>query len=809
MAATMRLSATPLEAHLSRSRSPGHPLHAVVAAGVAAFCPRDMQARGVCVADIVKVTSRAGVVVVRAWGVSGLATGVLLLDRGSLSVIGGGGAISGPRSDERGGHGDSAERRESGGRKERTGRRESGGRRRLRESVGAGEGVCGADDVVEVEIEVVDMVGDVRDAKVVGVAIAGSGADTFMEGGEEYMTLVHRVLLSRVLIAGMIVPISLMGVTVRVEVRGVDLGGGALASDGLGRVTKHTVLQAWGPLSQGEAIVDAPNLLDGIGGLEAQVTSVLEIARVALREDEDAKSAKRSVRKPRGVLLHGAPGTGKTLIASAVAQACGASLEVVCGPEIVGEFSGQSERALEAVFMRAERRAPCVVVLDEVDAIAPKRDAVGTENAEKKLTATLLALLDGHDATKLNRVFVVGTTNRQDDIDPAMRRPGRFDREVEIPVPSSAARLDILNRLSRKARDAGRFEVSDEDFAHIATVAYGFVGADLAALWRESANHALKRHRTQSSITAFDLRAALRVIKPSALREVAVEIPSVRWDDVGGKDSVKQRLRESVEWPLTTEGAALFNSIGVSPPRGILLFGPPGCSKTLLAKAVATESGANFISIKGPELLSKWVGESEKAVRAMFRRARQAAPCVIFFDEIDALATSRSHTVGASAQARVVAQLLTEMDGIDSCSSLDAQSRVVVIAATNRPDLLDEALLRPGRMDIQIHVGLPDAAERLAILRVHTRRVPVHDAVNIEALAGDDQTGGMSGAELAAVVREAALAAMEEDVENASSVSRSNFEAALKRVRPRTPADTLAYFDNYLSQLTKQSCTIR
>jgi SpoVK/Ycf46/Vps4 family AAA+-type ATPase len=572
--------------------------------------------------------------------------------------------------------------------------------------------------------------------------------------------------------------------------------------------------------------------ISAVGGLSTQIDAILGLARAAFAYKSGGLCKyDLSGRRPRGVLMYGPPGTGKTMLARGIASACGAKLEVLNGPDIVGANSGESEAALSSAFRRSSRNSPCVLLLDEVDAIAPRRDGVNIGSAERRLTAALLTLIDGSaliakESISADRdgIFILGTTNRPDAIDPALRRAGRFDRDVEIPVPDARGRFDILSRIVGIAQSSGVLDVEADELNDVARRAYGFVGADLAALWRESVTSAARRCRSDSEtevrVNIEDLNCALGLIKPSALREVEVEIPHVRWTDIGGMDHVKARLREAIELPLSSGGAKLFRSIGVTPPRGILLFGPPGCSKTLLAKAVATESGANFISVKGPELLSMWVGESEKAIRETFRKARLAAPCVIFFDEIDALASARG--MGGSATSRVVAQLLTEIDGIGSPSHIyneatigdgahnsslttsvsnPLETRVVVIAATNRPDLLDAALVRPGRLGVQLHVGLPDEAGRIAVLRVHCSRVPVAADVNIEGYAVD---GGpmdkMTGAEVAAVVREAALAAMEEDLDHAREVCPRHFDRALQRVRPRTPAETLDFFERYVKQ---------
>jgi AAA family ATPase len=668
----------------------------------------------------------------------------------------------------------------------------------------------------------------VDDASSICIAVVGGDvAKSALLQSDEYSSYLLRMLLRRYVTVGTLATVSMLGIDIRIVVNAVS----SALDTSVVVVTSSTFVDVQSDVANSDPALDdsaeVEPLLEEVGGLQEEVASILELARVAFENvdrgrdvatyaDTESNSSVHRHRPPRGALLHGPPGTGKSLVARAVARACGANLEVLSGPEIVGAMAGESEAAVSALFRRAYRRRPCVIVLDEVDAIAPRRDRPDVGSAERRLTAALLTLLDGEgygddkaggETDLADGVFVVGTTNRPDSVDPAMRRAGRFDRELEIGVPNAAARFDILTRLSAKAQGRGQLGVTMDELGEIARVAYGFVGADLAALWRESVSSAFQRCPRDGAVkgtqgivvTRADFDMGFTVIKPSALREVEVEVPCVRWADIGGMDAVKERLREAIELPLSVHGAMMFASVGVSPPRGLLLFGPPGCSKTLLAKAVATESGANFISVKGPELLSMWVGESEKAVRATFRRARLSAPCVVFFDEIDALASSRGS--GGSAQSRVVAQLLTEMDGINAASSSGTDGRVVVIAATNRPDLLDTALMRPGRLGVQLHVGLPDAAGREAVLRVHTARVPVGPDVDVaEMVADGGRTSGMSGAELAAVVREAALAAMEEDVKGAREVRKEHFDTALKRVRPRTPPETLDFFKEYCAR---------
>lgn len=736
----------------------------------------------------------------------------------------------------------------------------------------------GLDDAARIRVSVVDTCEKRGDGE--GDGEGGAARFVALQRNvlreEEIALHVRSEISGRYVTAGSVCCVSVLGKLLRLVVLDVSCVLGAEVA----RVTRETTVEVVesevvqkGEVQEVAYGIDNMSLVDDsggvrgidragaglkdIGGLSAQVNTVLHIARMAFsgvrscakNEFDDGgmalkqKSLCKEAKRPRGVLLYGPPGCGKTMVARAVSEACNASLFMLSGPDIVGALSGESEAKVASVFRKAFRQRPAVVVLDEVDAIAPRRDGPAVGSTERRLTASLLTLLDGggfglrKDGSDrgsreiaADGVFVVATTNIPDAIDPAMRRAGRLGQEVEIPVPSAAARFDILKRLTGRARDAGRLSVSEETLREISRVAHGLAGADLAAVWRECVSSAQRRALPSSEETSVDdshskagswvvercdFDAALLAVKPSALREVEVEVPRIRWADIGGMEEAKARLREAIELPLSVAGAKLLGSVGISAPRGLLLFGPPGCSKTLLAKAVATESGANFISVKGPELLSKWVGESEKAIRATFRRARASAPCVVFFDEIDGLAQSRG--VGGSAQSRVVAQLLTEMDGIGAdglkdCPTLanvseeadawmqsSGRGRVVVVAATNRPDLLDPALLRPGRLGLQIYVGLPNAKERAAILDIHMSHVPAEKSFDICRFAADGgATDGMSGAELASLVREAALAAMEEDVEGASQVGIYHFELAGRRVRPRTPLDVVSFFEKYL-----------
>ena len=524
------------------------------------------------------------------------------------------------------------------------------------------------------------------------------------------------------------------------------------------------------------------NLVDvsyeNIGGLKEEVKKVREMIEIPLKRPELFE--KLGIAPPKGVLMHGPPGTGKTLLAKAVASESDAHFIAINGPEIMSKYVGGSEENLREYFEEAEENSPSIIFIDELDAIAPKREETNGE-VERRTVAQLLTLMDGLKSR--GQVVVIGATNRPDSLDPALRRPGRFDREIEIGVPDSEERKEVLEIHTRNMPLA-----DDVDLEKIANTTHGCVGADLESLCKEAAMRVVRRILPEIQndeeipkevmekivVTGDDFKNAQKEIQPSALREVLVQIPDIKWDDVGGLEDVKQELKEAVEWPL--KHPETFQRLGIRPPKGTLLYGIPGTGKTLLAKAVASESEANFISVKGPELLSKWVGESEKGVREVFRKAKQASPTVIFFDEIDAIASTRSgNDTDSGVTKRVVNQLLTEMDGLEELED------VAIIAATNRPDILDAGLMRPGRFDRHIQVKEPDEEARISIFKVHTKGMPLADDVDIKKLAKN--TEGYVGADIEAVCREAAMLALRDDLE-ASEITYKYFKDAIDKVKP-------------------------
>lgn len=558
-------------------------------------------------------------------------------------------------------------------------------------------------------------------------------------------------------------------------------------------VVQHSTILSIAEKPTGDIIGATPVTYEEIGGCSDAIQRIREMVELPMKHPELFK--RLGIDPPRGLILHGPPGTGKTLIAKAVASESEANFVHINGPEIMSKFYGESEQKLRKIFEEAEENAPSIIFIDELDAIAPKREDVQGE-VERRVVAQLLATMDGLKSR--GQVIVIGATNRINALDPALRRPGRFDRELEIGVPDETGRLEVLHIHSRGMPLTAEGE-GKVDLQILAKKTHGFVGADLQALCREAAMKALRRYLPkinleddeipqdvldQLEVRKGDFVEALREVFPSAVREVFIEIPNVQWTDIGGLDDVIQKLVEVVEWPIKKPEA--FKRLGITPPKGILIYGPPGSGKTLLARAVATESEANFISVKGPELISKWVGESEKAIREIFRKARTAAPSIIFFDEIDAIAPSRGGGSGDFHHSeRVISQLLTEMDGLESMKD------VVVIAATNRPELIDKALIRTGRFDRFVNVDAPDTKSREAIFKIYTANMPLSDDVDIKKLV--EATQYYVGGDIEAICREAGMRALRENME-IEIVSGRHFDEALKDVHASTTKEMLERF---------------
>lgn len=570
-----------------------------------------------------------------------------------------------------------------------------------------------------------------------------------------------------------------------------------LRPHGVTKISESTVLQVMSEPSPEKKGISKVTYED-VGGLQEETRRVREMVELPLRHPE--LFHRLGIEPPKGVLLLGPPGCGKTLLAKAVANESDANFLSINGPEIMSKFYGESEARLREIFQKAQENAPSIIFIDEIDAIAPKREEV-TGEVERRVVAQLLAVMDGLEGR--GNVIVIGATNVPGIIDPALRRPGRFDREVEIGVPDKEGRFEILQIHTR-----GMPLSEDVDLKTLCKVSHGYTGADLASLCREAAMKALRRYLPdidleeekippkileKMEVNMTDFLDAYREITPTAMREVYIEVPTVRWEDVGGLETVKQQLRESVEWPLKKSEA--FDKMGISPPRGVLLFGPPGCGKTLLGRAVATESEANFISIRGPEIFSKWVGESEKAIREVFRKARTAAPAVVFFDEIDAMVPRRGLGYSDSGVSeRVISQLLTEMDGIVSLQN------VVVIGATNRPDILDPALLRPGRFDRLIYVPAPDIQSILRILEIYTESMPLSDDVDLGVLA--NAAKGYSGADIEALCREAAMMALRKNPE-AEKVAYEDFRDAMDEIPPSLTAEMESWYQSVIRRVRR------
>ena len=621
---------------------------------------------------------------------------------------------------------------------------------------------------------------------------------------------ISRILINQTVTKGDIEPIGIMGQAIHLIVVSTNPQKDSLL------VTDQTKIAVSDEIVQESLEKDVPPLIyENVGGLKEEIRKIKEMIELPLRHPELFK--RLGVEAPKGVLLHGPSGTGKTLLAKAIANETNANFYSLGGPEIMSKFYGESEERLRSIFHDADKNAPSIIFIDEIDSIASKREEVIGE-VDKRIVSQLLSLMDGLSAR--GKVVVIGATNRVNAIDPALRRPGRFDREIELGVPDRNGRLDILHIHTRLMPLD-----NDVDLEKIADITHGFVGADLQSLTKEAAMHSLRKvlpdidlsddipaETLQKIIVKMeDFTDVLKEIEPSAMREVFVEIPDVTWNDVGGLDIIKQELLEAVEWPVIYR--KLIRKSKIKTPKGIFLYGPPGTGKTLLAKAVANESQANFISIKGPELLSKWVGESEKGIREIFRKARQAAPCIIFFDEIDSIAPIRGGELGDThITERVISQMLTELDGLEELRG------VVVVAATNRPDIVDTALLRPGRFDRLLYIPLPDRGSRLHILQIHTIYMQLAGDVNLLNLA--DITEGYTGADIALFVSAAALIALEEHISKYPNPEEADkksiemkvfikhFEESMQKIRPLSPQE-LEWYKKTTEQFGNKTRGIR
>ncbi|MFX1518606.1 MAG: CDC48 family AAA ATPase [Promethearchaeota archaeon] len=588
-------------------------------------------------------------------------------------------------------------------------------------------------------------------------------------GGEQYLS---RLLQGRPITRGDRIRFAIMGRPIELVVTAIQPSNVAAIVNSDTQVSLKTE-----PAKEIERRIPTVSYED-VGGLGSEIQKIREMIELPLKHPELFE--RLGIEPPKGVLLHGPPGTGKTLLAKAVANETDAYFINLSGPEVMSKFYGESEARVREIFKEAEENAPSIIFLDELDAIAPKREEV-TGEVERRVVAQLLALMDGLESR--GQVIVIGATNRVNSLDPALRRGGRFDREIEIGVPDKHGRLEIFQIHTR-----GMPLTEDVDLEKLAEITHGFVGADIATLAKEAAMISLRRILPQIDLDAVELPVsvlesievtqndfleALKAVEPSAMREVFVEVANVHWSDIGGLERPKQELKEAVEWPI--KFPEVFEATNTEPPKGILLFGPPGTGKTLLAKAVANESEANFIAIKGPEVLSKWVGESERAVREIFRKARQAAPAIIFFDELDAITPHRGMGFGDShVTERVISQILTELDGLVELEN------VVVLGATNRPDIIDAALLRPGRFDRLIYVPIPDRAAREEIFKIHLRGKPLAKDVDIAELA--ELTEGYVGSDIASVSREAVMLAIREFFESGISKERAKEEAKYVKV---------------------------
>jgi transitional endoplasmic reticulum ATPase len=640
----------------------------------------------------------------------------------------------------------------------------------------------------------------IKPAKVkTALSITLAPVDMRLNVDEDFTNFVRNRLMERTLVEGDTTLVMMLGHAIPFTVT-------KTRPHGIIKVTAETrltILNEPAPETKGLP----KTTYEDIGGLHEEIQRVREMVELPLRHPELFQ--RLGIEPPKGVLLHGPPGCGKTLLARAVANESEANFYSINGPEIMSKFYGESEARLREIFQQAQQNSPSIIFVDELDAIAPKREEV-TGEVERRVVAQLLALMDGLSGR--GNVIVIGATNRPGALDPALRRPGRFDREIEIGVPDKQGRHEVLQIHTRGMplhgveKPEGEKSGEDVDLKKLADMTHGYTGADLSALGRETAMKALRRYLPQINleeerippevlekmeVTMDDFINAYKEVTPTAMREVYIEVSTVHWDDIGGLDSVKQHLQEAVEWPL--KKPEIFSRLGIKPPKGILLYGPPGCGKTMLARAVATESEANFISIKGPEVFSKWVGESEKAIREVFRKARMAAPAVIFLDEMDSLAPRRGAGFSDSGVSeRVISQLLTEMDGIVTLQD------IVVVAATNRPDMVDPAVLRPGRFDRLIYVPEPDEQSRLQIFKLYTKGMPLTKDVDLNQLTL--ATKYYSGADIESLCREAAMHTLRRDVA-AQEVTMKDFQDANKEVGPSVTPDMEKWYKSFMRQI--------
>ena len=629
----------------------------------------------------------------------------------------------------------------------------------------------------------------VRPAKVkTALSITLAPVDMRLNVDEDFTNFVKNRLMERTLVEGDTTLVMMLGHAIPFTVS-------KTRPHGIIKVTAETHLTILNePAPEGKGL--PRTTYEDIGGLHEEIQRVREMVELPLRHPELFQ--RLGIEPPKGVLLHGPPGCGKTLLARAVANESEANFYSINGPEIMSKFYGESEARLREIFQQAQQNAPSIIFVDELDAIAPKREEV-TGEVERRVVAQLLALMDGLSGR--GNVIVIGATNRPGALDPALRRPGRFDREIEIGVPDKKGRYEVIQIHTR-----GMPLAEDVDLKKLSDMTHGYTGADLSALGRETAMKALRRYLPQINleeerippavlekmeVKMDDFLGAFKEVTPTAMREVYIEVATVHWTDIGGLDDVKQHLIESVEWPI--KNPEMFTRLGIRAPKGILLYGPPGCGKTLLARAVATESEANFISIKGPEVFSKWLGESEKAIREVFRKARMAAPSVIFLDEIDSLTPRRDTGMSDNgAFERVISQLLTEMDGITTLQD------IIIIAATNRPNMIDSAILRPGRFDRLIYVPEPDEKSRLLIFKLYTKGMPICNDVDLNQLT--TMTKYYSGADIESLCREAAMHALRRDV-NCQQVTMNDFQDAIKEMGPSVTPDMEKWYKGFMQQI--------